>query len=496
MYKTVTQSNDGATLNIKESTYLKDPAKYDAKAKDQPVVIHRADGSSMLWNEYRLLPLCVKERYYINDPQKYDDITQRKVIIVCKGGLQYELSQYKVYKQAFNEYIVLPDSGFAHAQVDNKKLQEYTVTDEDQCNCNHANALHLLVWWNHSLLERQGNYVVLKSHPQCYVTPFGIWDSQTLLLSPIYIALQKYLHFTMLEAYYICTTFLQQANKKNLRAIIHYTAINYGFGELPTVEATALNYILEEDILGVDPAGYATLFGLLKDRFYISKEVIWEMINRKLIIVDSNYNICFLSYDRDGNITSIYKMSRYYHNDEKLCYNHYVTKLDVAFGYCSEEAERNDLFDFVTVFDHPLELLSYLTLERKSTHLVPSFHDQGGYYMAMYYSNTFAVKEWLRKHDEVAVMSVATCFMKVNSYVNKLLIDIGTKAKVCRTQELNQLIVAYREKTMEAVCGGSFRLAGWNSLLKLYLNKKGLKFKPIMEYVINAYAKTPQPQAK
>ena len=28
MYKTVTQSNDGATLNIKESTYLKDPAKY------------------------------------------------------------------------------------------------------------------------------------------------------------------------------------------------------------------------------------------------------------------------------------------------------------------------------------------------------------------------------------------------------------------------------------------------------------------------------------
>ena len=116
--------------------------------------------------------------------------------------------------------------------------------------------------------------------------------------------------------------------------------------------------------------------------------------------------------------------------------------------------------------------------------------------MAMYYSNTFAVKEWLRKHDEVAVMSVATCFMKVNSYVNKLLIDIGKKAKVCRTQELNQLIVAYREKAMEAVCGGSFRLAGWNSLLKLYLNKKGLKFKPIMEYVINAYVKTPQPQAK
>lgn len=58
MYKTVTQSNDGTTLNIKESTYLKDPAKYDAKAKDQPVVIHRADGSSMLWNEYTVLKRC------------------------------------------------------------------------------------------------------------------------------------------------------------------------------------------------------------------------------------------------------------------------------------------------------------------------------------------------------------------------------------------------------------------------------------------------------
>ena len=119
---------------------------------------------------------------------------------------------------------------------------------------------------------------------------------------------------------------------------------------MPQVAPDALNYILSENILGVVPVGYATLFGILTDNFHISKEVIYEMMDRNLIIVDSHFNICFLSYDLSGNVASVYKMSRYNHSDIKYSFNNYVTQADVGFGYCSSEAERHNFFENVVVF--------------------------------------------------------------------------------------------------------------------------------------------------
>ena len=52
-------------LAVKESTYLKNPAKYNAKSKNRPVVIRRDDGSTIELKDYRLRPIYVKERYYL-----------------------------------------------------------------------------------------------------------------------------------------------------------------------------------------------------------------------------------------------------------------------------------------------------------------------------------------------------------------------------------------------------------------------------------------------
>ena len=131
------------------------------------------------------------------------------------------------------------------------------------------------------------------------------------------------------------------------------------------------------------------------------------MIERKYIIVDSHYNICFLSYDEDGNIASVYKMSRYKHSEDRFSFNHYITKSSISFMYCSEDAKQNNFFRSVVVFDSPLELLSYLTLEESKHQLVPSM-DEGCCYIAMFNSNILSINNWLNKHDEIETLYIAT----------------------------------------------------------------------------------------
>jgi hypothetical protein len=155
------------------------------------------------------------------------------------------------------------------------------------------------VWYDQFLLEKKDDFVVLKSNPSCYVTREGIFNTETCELAPAYIALQKYLDFNVLQAYYICDAFLKHADKTSVR---NYTIAHYGFGNMPDVAPDALNYILDDNILYVEDVALATLYGVLKDVFHISKSVIYEMVERKYIIVDSHYNICFLSYDEDDNL--------------------------------------------------------------------------------------------------------------------------------------------------------------------------------------------------
>ena len=486
MLKEIIQTAQCKAVTIKEATYLKNPDRYITKAKTQRVSIRKDDGTIVPLEVYRTLPIYVKERYYVANPAKYDAIFRTKVYIVCKNGIKYLLEDYKTLQTALKENPILPDSGYVHYIVNIGKIRHHHVTYEDECNCNNANALMLLCWWDRHLLVRQGDYVVLKSHPNCYVTSEGIFDSDTCQLIPIFVALMKYASLNKLEAYYVCTEFLKQATPDNIKAIIRYTAKHFGFGYMPPVPQDALNYVLEDNILGIKKGGYTTLFSILKSKFHIANEVIWELMNRNLVIVDSKYNIGFVSYDAYGNVTSVYKMSRYGHSDTRWCFNHYVTKPNVSFTYCSEEAQRNNTFNSLTVFDSPIELLSYLTLEFKSNPLVTSLID-GGCYMAIFNNNTVAVKEWLDGHDEVNTLNIATRFMPVNRYVKGHLYKVADYMQVPKVQELNQLVTAYANSAIIKEYCDSFRLEGWNALIELHLDMLTARFVPIPPPIIKNY---------
>lgn len=166
----------------------------------------------------------------------------------------------------------LPDSGFSKSRLALNKIKKHFISEDDKCNCNRADMLHLLSWWDQSVLERKDSLVVLKSNPNCYVIKEGIFNIETCELAPPFVAMQKHLGFNMLQAYYICDTFLKHADKTMVR---DYATQHFGFGKMPNVASDALNYILDDNILYTEDVALATLYGVLKDVFHISKSVIY-----------------------------------------------------------------------------------------------------------------------------------------------------------------------------------------------------------------------------
>ena len=116
--------------------------------------------------------------------------------------------------------------------VENHKIPERTITDDDIANANHCDMLQFLVWWDESLLTKDGLLIKLKNYPHCYVIREGVFNIDTCELAPPFIAVQKFLGLNILQAYYVCDAFLKHADKGAVR---DYTFLRYGVGEMPQV---------------------------------------------------------------------------------------------------------------------------------------------------------------------------------------------------------------------------------------------------------------------
>lgn len=448
-------------------------------------VKHNADGTKKLTvkrsqgsKKYRISSISISEATYKAEGTKYDKFPSDKVFITC-NGVKVERSKYnKLLK------VELPSSAFAKMIVENHKIPERTITDDDIANANHCDMLQFLVWWDESLLTKDGLLIKLKNYPHCYVIREGVFNIDTCELAPPFIAVQKFLGLNILQAYYVCDAFLKHADKGAVR---DYTFLRYGVGEMPQVALDSLNYVRENNILGIDPKGLATLFSILYDSCHISKDVILEMATRELVVVDSLYNIAFLSYDAEGNVASVFKMSRYKHSEDKFSFNHYVTQRGIGFVYCWGEAEQYDTFESLAVFDNPIELMSYLTLEREAHPLVPSISN-AGCYMAMLNGNTFAISEWLTKHSEVGTLYVALSFNRVNQYIKKALTRLALELKLPHIKEVRELLTEYAHKAVIKNTYHSLRVGGWNDLINLYLDELNGFFVPLSRYEIKRYA--------
>ena len=357
-----------------------------------------------------------------------------------------------------------------------KRIEPFEITDEHIQYANRCDMLQLVVWFDSSCITKLCDCVVLKSQPDCCVIKEGIYDTRNGHLAPPFIALQKYFNLSILQAYMVCNEFMEKVDKAAIR---EYCTNVYGLANMPIVPEGMLNYVVDDNILYSDPVALKTLYGILSDVFSIDRDVIAKCVENNLITVDSNFNICFNTLE-DGNVVSCLKMSRYNHSNTRFSYNLYVTKRDVGFVYDKYNIETSALTDFdkidesrissLTVFDNPIEMLSYLSLEKKACRPAVKQLSDNSCFLAMYNTNIGAVQKYLT-FNKVDTLNIAIKLTKHNDkYIKKYFYYYAKKYGVSKVEDQKQQIIDYITNYKFPPNQHGFRIEGWNKLLKIIKN--------------------------
>ena len=358
-----------------------------------------------------------------------------------------------------------------------KHITPFEITEQHICECNHCDLLHIITWLDESIIMQRGNYVFLKNDPDCYILREGLYNIKTGLLQPTYVALQQLFGFNLLQTCLACQKFTRSGNIEKIR---HYCLDMYGSVAMPAPRADLLNYVVEDNIIGKDDIALKTVFGILADQFGIDRTIIKKCIESNLITVDPKFNVCFNTFDEDGNVISTFKLSRYKHSNTHFSFNHYVTKRNVGFVYSSENADWAPLTS-VAIFDSPIELLSYLSLEKKpntlaqgvleeTTSTVPTL-SRGSYMFSMYNGNTYAVREWLRSHENIDTINIAIKLNRLNEKRIRTRFYYDAKVfEIPNVVDLREILKKYLEVFIKKFNKASFKIDGWNALLK-FINR-------------------------
>ena len=430
--------------------------------------------SSVSGKEQESATLYVKEKEYLKHRYKYDHDTQNEIIIICFDGTKVDLQLYKSFESQ-RLIGVLPDNRYIQNAINNNRFEpKDDLTPYDIYSANHCDMRHLLIYWDKELIHKDvDGFIVLRDHLHCYVFREGVYNTQTHHLAPPFVALQKYVGLSRNQAYHLCNFFLMKVEKSAVRQYCHKHYANFDIDIPPSLDAP-LNYLKDDNILESDSASKTSLFSVLKDACYIDESAILDMLQYGQFSMDSKHNICFNTVDESGNIISSYKMSRYKHGFDDFSYNHYVTRRNVGFEYLSlgalkKEWEKSDSLTAVTVFEDPIELMSYLALEKLGR--VEKLSNVS-HFLALNGSNTNVLNDFLKRHKEVKTVNVAIKGNYINNvFISKQLVRDAKKLCVTTINMTNDLLF---EETCKVTFNGDGEIGihGWNDLLK---HHKGIK---------------------
>ena len=358
-----------------------------------------------------------------------------------------------------------------------KHITPFEITEQHICECNHCDFLHIITWLDESIIKQRGNYVFLKNDPDCYIIREGLYNIKTGLLQPTYVALQRLFGFNLLQT---CLAYQKFTRSGNIEKIRLYCLGKYGSVDMPTPRADLLNYVVEDNIIGKDDIALKTVYGILADQFGINRTIIKKCIESNLITVDPKFNVCFNTFDEDGNVISTLKLSRYKHSNTHFSFNHYVTQRNVGFVYSPKNVDWAPMTS-VAIFDSPIELLSYLSLEKKPNTLAPGILEEttltvptlsrSSYMFSMYNGNTYSVREWLRSHENIDTINIAIKRNRLNE--KRIRTRFYYDAKVFgipNVIDLREILTKYLEVFIKKFNKANFKIDGWNALLK-FINR-------------------------
>ncbi len=132
------------------------------------------------------------------------------------------------------------------------------------------------------------------------------------------------------------------------------------------------------------------VFAYLINTRKLDKDVVYEFVRKKMIYENTYGSCVFVGYDEDGKA----KCASIRGTGTK------AFKQDVSGSQKEYFFHKEGVNDTVNVFESAIDLLSYITLQRRKSSLVQS-HDFDDHYVALGCLDDAALKKYLALHPEV-----------------------------------------------------------------------------------------------
>ncbi len=230
----------------------------------------------------------------------------------------------------------------------------YEPRDIDKFNA--LDLIHLLVWWDEDSLFYKDGYLKLVTNDKCIVYSEGVYNRETHQVYNVIDTLKSLYELSFPKACFIANTFLNMTHY----SIREYCEVKYPNAKKATISCDYnYNYLIDESLFKQQKAdSFKRAYAVLHNRFNIDRHIVSEFIHRELLIMDDEYNLCFLGRD-NYNVISVnkYLSSRDYLSVEEL-----TLRRNAGFRYANKEETAYNLFRNVYVFENVIDLMSYLSL--------------------------------------------------------------------------------------------------------------------------------------
>lgn len=235
---------------------------------------------------------------------------------------------------------------------------KYKYTEEREAIVNRCYLPHLLVWWDTDMLIYEKGKLHIKEHPEIIIFEEGSYNLVTFEYLSVFDTLKKYYNYNDNQVIYMGLYFYDKVRKESIKA---YVDANYPLTyDVPNPNKLNLNHLLKNDLFadryGNDfkKIAYAYLETTKQiDDFYVK-----DLIANRLITMDNDKNICFLTYDGKKNVVSAIKEGTHSFFDYT---QHLRIKRNMGFEYALSPARKYGYYENVFVFSNPICLLSFLT---------------------------------------------------------------------------------------------------------------------------------------
>lgn len=205
--------------------------------------------------------------------------------------------------------------------------------------------------------------------------------------------LQEFLGLSFHQAVYLLEHFYYKVQKAPIRAeLAAVTGQSLEHNPTGTNESLDLTHYIAEDKLS-DPTTKADALkraiAYLSLNRGIDKDIVLNLIKQKFLVMDSNYNLCFVTYQDPLNKKEPIAITKKGTLSSKPYKCNIVKEHSTGFFYAQKNFLRSRDYRTLFVFESIVDMLSFLTLV-KQKRIDATYHDANCCYIALNGANNLA----------------------------------------------------------------------------------------------------------